>query len=163
MKQTRTHLIGLVLASLWMLGAGFNAYPGVKDEFLEQRRLAQIAREHPPMIPTSCSAARGVENRDFVREDDTSDRCWVDLASFRRLYPEIASETDEGASAVIRGTDGSLMEDGDGSLWGEVLRAATLVLGPPFLLLALGLIVGPSSAKKTRMGAHWALPEKVSA
>ena len=39
MKLTRTHLIGLVLASLWMLGAGSYAYPGVKDEFLEQRRL----------------------------------------------------------------------------------------------------------------------------
>src|SRR5215207_9229199 len=163
MRLTRTHLIGLVLASLWMLGAGSYAYPDVKEEFLEQRRLAQMAREHPPMIPTSCSEVRGVENRDFVREDDTSDRCWVDLASFRRLYPEIASETDEGTSAVIRGTDGSLMVDGDGSLWGEVLRAATLVLGPPFLLRALGLIVGPSSAKKTRMGAHWALPAKVSA
>jgi hypothetical protein len=164
MKQTRTHLIGLVLASLWMLGAGFNAYPGVKDEFLEQRRLAQIAREHPPMIPTPCSEARGVENRDFVREDDTSDRCWVDLASFRRLYPEIASETDEGASAVIRGTDGSLMEDGDGSLWGEVLRAATLVLGPPLLLLVLGLICAPSSAKrKTRAGVHCAFPARASA
>src|SRR5215207_8254795 len=147
MKQTRTHLIGLVLASIWMLGAGSYAYPGVKDEFLEQRRLAQMAQEHPPMIPTSCSAARGVENRDFVREDDTSDRCWVDLASFRRLYPEIASETDEGASAVIRGTDGSPMEDGDGSLWGEVLQAITLVLGPPLLLLALALAFAPFSAR----------------
>src|SRR5215207_3033957 len=151
MKQTRSLLIGLALTSLWMLGAGFYAYPGVKDEFLEQRHRAQIAREHSPMIPTSCSAARGVENRDFVREDDTSDRCWVDLASFRRLYPEIASETDEGASAVIRGTDGSLMEDGDGSLWGVVLQAVTLVLGPPLLLLVLGLIFGPDASRsKTR-------------
>ena len=163
MKQTRSLLLGFVLASLWMLGAGFSAYPGMKEVFLEQRRLAQMAREHSPMIPTSCSAARGVESRDFVREDNTSDRCWVDLASFRRLYPEIASETDEGASAVIRGTDGSLMADGDGSLWVEVLKAATLVLGPPFLLLALGLILGPPSAKKTRMGTHWPLPARVSA
>src|SRR5215213_8762873 len=159
----RLRLIGLFLASIWMLGAGTYAYPGVKNGWDEQSHLAEVTKEHPPVIPTECSRARGVENRDFVREDNTSDRCWVDLASFRRLYPEIASETDEGASAVIRGTDGSLMEDGDGSLWGEVLRAATLVLGPPFLLLALGLIVGPSSAKKTRMGAHWALPAKVSA
>jgi hypothetical protein len=151
MKQTPTHLIGLVLASLWMLGAGSYAYPDVKEEFLEQRRLAQMAREHPPMIPTSCSEVRGVENRDFVREDDTSDRCWVDLASFRRLYPEIASETDEGASALIRGLNGLPMEDGDGSLWGVVLQAVTLVLGPPLLLLVLGLIFRPDASRsKTR-------------
>src|SRR5215207_3971559 len=147
MKQTRSLLIGLALTSLWMLGAGFYAYPGVKDEFLEQRHRAQIAREHSPMIPTSCSAARGVENRDFVREDNTSDRCWVDLASFRRLYPEIASETDEEASALIRGLDGSPMENGDGSLWREVLQAITLVLGPPLLLLALALAFAPFSAR----------------
>src|SRR5215204_20921 len=164
MKLTRTHLIGLVLASLWMLGAGSYAYPDVKEEFLEQRRLAQMAREHPPMIPTSCSEVRGVENRDFVREDDTSDRCWVDLASFRRLYPEIASETDEGASALIRGLNGLPMEDGDGSLWGVVLQAVILVLGPPLLLLVLGLICAPSSAKrKTRAGAHWAVAARASA
>src|SRR5215204_1556771 len=164
MKQTRTRLIGLVLASLWMLGAGFYAYPGLKDEFLEQRRLAQIAREHPPMIPALCSEVRGIESRDFVREDDTSDRCWVDLASFRRLYPEIASETDEGASALIRGPNGSPIEDGDGSFWGEVLKAAILVLGPPFLLLALNLISAPSSTKwKTQAGAHRALPTRASA
>src|SRR3712207_6604835 len=123
-----------------------------------------MAREHPPMIPALCSAARGVENRDFVREDDTSDRCWVDLASFRRLYPEIASETDEGASALIRGPDGSPMENGSGSFWGVVLQTVALVLGPPLLLLVLGLICAPSSAKrKTRAGAQWAVPARASA
>jgi hypothetical protein len=163
MKLTHTHRIGLVLASLWILGAGSYAYPGLKDEFLEQRRLAQIAHEHLPMIPASCSEGRGVENRDFVREDDASDRCWVDLVSFRRLYPEIASETDEGASALIRGRNGSPIEAGDGSLWGEVLKAASLVLGPPFLLSLLGLICAPTSATRTRTGVSWALPGRVSA
>ena len=108
------------------------------------------------MIPTECSRARGVENRDFVREDNTSDRCWVDLPSFRRLYPEIASETDEGASALIRGPDGVPMENGDGSLWREVLQAITLVLGPPLLLPTLALAFAPFSARvRTRTDAHW--------
>ena len=151
MKQTRSLLLGFVLASLWMLGAGSYAYPDVKEEFLEQRRLAQMAREHPPMIPALCSEVRGVETRDFVRENDTSDRCWVDLASFRRLYPEIASETDEGASALIRGLNGLPMEDGNGSLWGVVLQTVILVLGPPLLLLVLGLIFGTDASRlKTR-------------
>src|SRR5215213_6735824 len=116
MRQTRAlRRIGLVLASLWVIGAGPYAYPGLKGEFEEQSRLARLAQQHPPMIPVLCSGVRGVENRDFVREDAASDRCWVDLSSFRRLYPEIAPYTDESASAVIRGPDSSSTEDEDGS------------------------------------------------
>ena len=159
MRQTRAlRLIGLVLVSLWLLGAGTYAYPGVKGEFEEQSRLAQMAQHHPPMIPALCSGVRGVENRDFAREDATSDRCWVDLASFRRLYPEIAPYTDEAASGLIRGPDGSSMEDGDGSLWGELLKAAALVLGPPLLALALSLTFGLFAAtRRTRTAARWAM------
>ena len=86
MKQTRSlRLIGLLLASIWMIVAGFYAYPDVKEAFDEQSHLAEVAKEHPPMIPAECSRARGVENRDFVREDNTSDRCWVDLAALAAL------------------------------------------------------------------------------
>src|SRR3954447_9262561 len=124
MTQTRAiRLIGLVLASLWVIGAGPYAYPGVRGEFEEQSRRAQMAQQHPPMIPALCSGVRGAENRDFVREDAASDRCWGDLPSFRRLYPEIAPYTDEDASAVIRGADEASLEEEDGALWGEVLKA----------------------------------------
>src|SRR3954466_13065676 len=134
MTQTRAlRRIGLVLASLWVIGAGTYAYPGVKGEFEEQSRLAQMAQQPPPMIPALCSGVRGVESRDFVREDASSDRCWVDLSSFRRLYPEIAPYSDVDASAVIRGADDASLEE-DGALWGEVVKAAALVLGPPLLL-----------------------------
>src|SRR3954471_22528842 len=138
MRQTRAlRLIGLGLASLWVIGAGPYAYPGVKGEFAEQSRRAQLAQQHPPMIPALCSGVRGVENRDFVREDAPSDRCWVDLSSFRRLYPELAPYPDGEASAGIRGAAGASLEDDeeDGALWGELLKAAALVLGPPFLLV----------------------------
>src|SRR3954467_4169005 len=131
MRQTRAlRRIGLGLASLWVIGAGTYAYPGVKGEFEEQSRLAQMGQHHPPMIPALCSGVRGGENRAFVREDATSDRCWVDLSSFRRLYPEIAPHVDEEASASSRGAGGASLEDGNGALWGEVLKAAALVLGP---------------------------------
>src|SRR3954453_12515554 len=164
MKQSRSlRLIGLLLASIWVIAAGFYAYPEVKKAFDEQTHLAEVPKEHPPVIPTECSRARGVENRDFVREDNTSDRCWVDLASFRRLYPEIASETDEEASALIRGLDGPPMENGDGSLWRKVLQAITLVLGPPLLLLALALAFAPFSARvRTRTDAHWTVGSRAS-
>src|SRR5215212_3482098 len=158
MTQTRAlRRIGLGLASLWVIGAGTYAYPGVKGEFGEQRRLAQMAQQHPPMIPALCSGVRGIENRDFLWEDATSDQCWVDLSSFRRLYPEIAPYTDEAASGLIRGPDGSSMEDEDGSLWGELLKAATLVLGPP-LLLGLTLSFAPfGTSRRTRMVARWVM------
>ena len=151
-----------MLASLWVIGAGPYAYPGLKGEFEEQSRLAQWAQQHPPMIPASCSGVRGVENRDFVREDARSDRCWVDLSSFRRLYPEIAPYTDEGASAVIRGADEASLEEEDGALWGEVLKAATLVFGPP-LLLGLTLSVAPfGTSRRTRMVARWAMEKALA-
>jgi hypothetical protein len=159
MRQTRAlRRIGAVLASLWVIGAGSYAYPGLKGEFVDQSRLAQMAQQHPPMIPALCSGVRGVESRDFVREDATSDRCWVDLSSFRRLYPEIAPYTDEDASAVIRGAgDASLEDEEDGALWGEVLKAAALVLGLP-LLLGLTLSFAPfGTSRRTRMAARWAM------
>src|SRR3982751_6080351 len=124
MRQTRAlRRIGLVLASLWVIGAGPYAYPGLKGEFAEPSRLAQMAQQHPPMIPALCSGVRGVESRDFVREDAASDRCWVDLSSFRRLYPEIAPYTDVDASAVIRGVDQASLDDEDGAPWGELLNS----------------------------------------
>ena len=163
MRQTRAlRRIGAVVASLWVIGAGTYAYPGVKGEFGEQSRPAQNMPQHPPMIPALCSGVRGVENRDFVREDAPSDRCWVDLSSFRRLYPEIAPYTDEDASAVIRGAGGASLEE-DGLPWGEVLKAAALVLGPP-LLLVLTLSFAPfGTSRRTRMAARWAMgPEAVA-
>jgi len=164
MRQTRAlRRIGGVLASLWVIGAGAYAYPGVRGEFEQQSRLAQVAQQHPPMIPALCSGVRGVENRDFVREDAPSDRCWVDPSSFRRLYPEIAPYTDEDASAVIRGAGGASLDDEDGSPWSEVLKAAALVLGPP-LLLVLTMGFAPfGTSRRTRMAARWAMgPEAVA-
>ena len=163
MRQTRAlRRIGAVVASLWVIGAGTYAYPGLKGEFEEQSRLAQMAQQHPPMIPALCSGVRGVENRDFVREDAASDRCRVDLSSFRRLYPEIAPYTDVDASAVIRGAGGASLEEEDGWPWGELLKAAALVLGPP-LLLALTLSFAPfGTSRRTQMAARWAMEEAVA-
>src|SRR5215207_11539041 len=42
--------------------------------------------------------ARGAENRDFIREDRHSERCWVTIPTFNSHYPEIAEATDLGAT-----------------------------------------------------------------
>ena len=165
MTQTRARrLIGVLVASLWMLGAGTYAYPGVKGEFEAQRRRTQAAQQHPPMIPTSCLDARGVERRDYVREDAHSDRCWVDLPSFRRLYPEITPHTDEDASAVIRGPSGGVTADEEVSPWSEVFQATGLVLGPPLLVLLLTLAFVPFATNtKKRTVARLAIESGASA
>ena len=60
------------------------------------------------------------------------------------------------------GADEATLEDGDGALWGEVLKAAALVLGPP-LLLGLILSFAPfTAARRTRMTEHWAMEKAVA-
>ena len=85
------------------------------------------------MIRGDCTRMRGIENRDFIREDKHPDQCWVDLPTFRQLYPELAPHTDEQASAWIRGEDGLPLENWDGSPWSELLKGAALTFGPPIL------------------------------
>jgi hypothetical protein len=123
----------LALALAWMIGMGLWLYPEVKEEFEKKRYLARIAKEHPPMIPSECIRMRGIENQDFIREDKNPDRCWVDLPTFRRLYPELAPHTDEGASARIRVEEGVPLENWDGSPWRALLRGVALTCGPPIL------------------------------
>jgi hypothetical protein len=147
--------VGLALAVAWMIGMGLWLYPDVKEEFTEKQYLARIAKEHPPMIPTECIRARGVENRDFIREDKHLDRCWVDLPTFRRLYPELAPHTDEQASARIRAEDGLPLENWDGSPWNELLKGAALTFGPahPVLGRAPGLAEGQKAPHRVNLPA----------
>jgi hypothetical protein len=64
-------LMGLALAVAWVIGMGVWLYPDVREEFEEKQYLARMAQEHPPMIPTECIRARGVKNRDFIRQTST--------------------------------------------------------------------------------------------
>src|SRR5215208_5003574 len=73
-------------------------YPGVKEEVDEKGYLHRVEKLHTPVLPLECGRARGIENRDFIREDRHSDRCWVTIAVFNPLYPEIAEATDLAAS-----------------------------------------------------------------
>ncbi|HEX8168274.1 MAG TPA: hypothetical protein VF601_21115 [Beijerinckiaceae bacterium] len=124
------------LAALWVAGTVLWSYPAFREEVEEKRYLARVARRQVPVIPVDCAGARGVESRDFIREDRNPHRCWVDLASFRRLYPEIAASTDE-ATSVRLNVQAELPADGwDGSPWEELLKAAALGFSLPLLLLA---------------------------
>lgn len=133
-------LVWLALTMAWVIGMGLWLYPDVKEEFEEKQCLARIAKERPPMITGDCTRMRGIESRDFIREDKNPDRCWVDLLTFRRLYPELAPHTDEQASARIRVENGLPLENWDKSPWEELLKAAALTFGPPAGTLAALLL-----------------------
>jgi hypothetical protein len=67
----------------------------------EQNGLSRRAAElRTPVIPIDCARARGVENDDFTPDHNSPGKCWVDLPSFHRLYPEVAAATD--IEATIR-------------------------------------------------------------
>ena len=93
-------LICLTLSMAWVTIAAVYLYPDVKEEFEQHRYLRRIGKLHTPVIPIECPRARGIENQDFIREDKNPNRCWVDLASFRRNYPQIAEATDVAATIL---------------------------------------------------------------
>jgi hypothetical protein len=144
-------LVWLALTMAWVIGMGLWLYPDVKEEFEEKQYLARIAKERPPMITGDCTRMRGIESRDFIREDKNPDRCWVDLLTFRRLYPELAPHTDEQASARIRVENGLPLENWDESPWEELLKAAALTFGPPAGTLA-ALLLRRKRRKRVRCG-----------
>jgi hypothetical protein len=137
MAPTRPRAILIAGILVWIAASGAWTVPGILEEIGEKRYLARIAREHPPMIRTECHRARGVENQDFIREDAHPDRCWVDLPSFRRLYPEMARVTDEGASARILAYPDLPLGNWDGSPAEAVVRALAVAFAPPIAALFL--------------------------
>jgi hypothetical protein len=137
--QTRLLVILWAIASsAWAFAAALYSYPDIKEEIGQARYFARIAKTHPPMILARCDDARGQENRDFIREDKNPDRCWVDLVSFRRLYPELADVTDERASSRIHVEPDLPMENWEGSPFEAILNAAVLVLSLPALTFVAG-------------------------
>src|SRR5215203_2246570 len=83
-------LVVCALSLAWITSSAVYLYPGVKEEVDEKRYLHRVEKLHTPVLPLECGRARGIENRDFIREDRHSDRCWVTIAVFNSLYPEIA-------------------------------------------------------------------------
>jgi hypothetical protein len=96
---TRPALLAVCALSVaWITIVTVYLYPGVKEEVDEKRYLHRVEKLHTPVLPLECGRARGIENRDFIREDRHSERCWVTIATFNSLYPEIAEATDLGAT-----------------------------------------------------------------
>ena len=113
----------------------------------EKRYLHRVEKLHTPVLPLACGQARGAENRDFIQEDRHSDRCWVTIATFNSLYPEIAEATDLGATLRSNVRERLPLENWEGTPLEALLRAAGIILGTP-AVIALALVTWTRRKKR---------------
>ena len=136
----RPALLAVCALSLaWITVATVYLYPGVKEEVDEKRYLHRVEKLHTPVLPLECGRARGVENRDFIREDRHSERCWVTIPTFNSLYPEIAGATDLGATLRSNIRESLPVENWEGTPLEALLRAGGIILGTQQLSGSLSL------------------------
>jgi hypothetical protein len=138
MNSRTALLVWLALAVCWCTAAAVYLYPDVKEEIEEKRYLHRVERLHTPVLPIECARARGIENRDYVREDTDPNQCWTTIPAFRALFPEIAQGTDLGATLRTQEREELPQDRWDGTPLAAVARATAIVLGPP--VLAFGLM-----------------------
>src|SRR5215217_4622970 len=145
---TRPALLAVCALSLaWITIATVYLSPDLKEEVDEKRYLHRVEKLHTPVLPLECGQARGVENRDFIREDRHSDRCWVTIATFNSLYPEIAEATDLGATLRSNVRESLPLENWEGTPLEALLRAAGIILGTP-AVIALALVAWTRRKKR---------------
>lgn len=135
MKSRSASLVGTAIALAWVVGSSLYLYPGVKEEIEEKRYLHRVEKLHTPVLPIDCGGARGIENRDFIREDSDPRQCWLTIPAFNALYPEIAGATDIAATLRPQEREELPQERWEGTPVGAILSAAGIVLGPPMLLI----------------------------
>jgi hypothetical protein len=144
----RPALIGwCAFAVAWMTAGTVYLYPGLKEEVDEKRYIHRAEKLHTPVLPLECGRARGVENRDFIREDKHPERCWVTIPAFNSLYPEIAEATDLAASLRSNMRESLPLENWEGTPLEALLRAAGIILGIP-ALTALALVIWTRRKKR---------------
>jgi hypothetical protein len=69
MKTRTTFFVWSALTIGWSTGAALYLYSDVKEEIDEKRYLHRVEKLHAPVLSIECARARGVENRDYIRED----------------------------------------------------------------------------------------------
>src|SRR3954468_6101856 len=94
-----TRTLRLLLLALSLGWVGYTS--GFLYAREENGLLRRVEELRTPVIPIDCARARGVENDDFTPDDKSPGKCWVDLPSFHRLYPEVAAATDIGATIKL--------------------------------------------------------------
>ena len=108
-------------------------YPDVKEEIDEKRYLHRVEKLHTPVL--SIARARGVENRDYIREDADPNQCWMTIPAFNVLFPEIAAATDLAATLRSQQREELPMERWERTPLEAVGMALAIVLCVPALMV----------------------------
>jgi hypothetical protein len=140
MLTTRTVLLVTAAVSLaWVATGSLYFMADLKADFAVQRHLARIEQAHAFVIPIDCAHARGLETREFRRDQADVDRCWVDIRNFRRLYPEVAAATDVAATVHFNVPSELPIEEQGGTPIEVFTKAAAVVIGGPVLTILVAL------------------------
>jgi hypothetical protein len=137
MKSRWVSLVGTAVALTWVVGSSVYLYPDVKEEIDEKRYLHRVEKLHTPVLSIDCARARGVENRDFIREDASPDQCWMTIPAFKALFPDIAGATDLAGTLRMQEREELPQDRWDGTPVEAVAQALAIVLGPPLGALLL--------------------------
>jgi hypothetical protein len=140
MKSRWVSLVGTAVSLIWVVGSSLYLYPDVNEEIDEKRYLPRVEKLHTPVLSIDCARARGVENRDYIREDADRNQCWMTIPAFNVLFPEIAAATDLAATLRSQEREELPMGRWDGTPVGVLLWAAMIAFGPPAVLLLVVLL-----------------------
>jgi hypothetical protein len=137
MKSRWVSLLETAVALIWVIGSSLYLYPDVNEEIDEKRYLHRVEKLHTPVLSIDCARARGVENRDYIREDADPNQCWMTIPAFKALFPEIAGATDLAATLRTQEREELPQDRWEGTPVGAIGRAIAIVLGPPLGALLL--------------------------
>jgi len=94
----------------------------------------------------ACSDARGKAGTDYEVFDDRSktNKCWYQVPKLRTLFPEYKDLTDDQLSDRLYQKAG--IQTTPVSPWALVMRAVSIAIGIPLIVLAVGSALGWSLA-----------------
>ena len=131
----------LVLSILFVLGTAAVFYRDVRSGL----EIAVTTWPGHFLVPVPCSGARGKAGTDYEVFDDPSTpiKCWYQIPKFRALFPEYKDLTDDQLSDRLYQKAG-IQKTPRTSPWTLIMRAVSLAIGVPLIVLAAGSALGRS-------------------
>ena len=137
MKSRWMSFVGTAICLTWVVGSSLYLYPDVKEEIDEKRYLHRVEKLHTPVLSIDCARARGVENRDYIREDADPNQCWMTIPAFKALFPDIAGATDLASTLRMQEREDLPQDRWEGTPLGAVALALAIVLCLPAMMVVV--------------------------
>ena len=133
----------LLFSILFVIGTTAVFFRDVMSEF----EKAALVANSILMVPVACSDARGKAGTDYEVFDDPSktSKCWYQVPKLRALFPEFKDLTDDQLSDRLYQKAG--IQITPVSPWSLIMRAVSIAIGVPLLVLAVGSALGWRGAK----------------